>query len=618
MRFDERSSAQPETAQTESAAASRISYVLTPADLHAHIYRVQLRVELPDRAGQLLSLPAWTPGSYLIRDHARHIVALTANCNGVPVAVQKLDKQRWRCAPCQGALTVEYEVYAFDESVRAAYLDAAQGFFDGAALWLRVHGQEEQPHELELRKPEHASWQLATSLSARERGGDGFGHYRADSYTELIDHPALMGELTRIPFEAQGVPHEIVFSGRQQVDAARLAQDLSKICSEHIQLFGVPAPMQHYLFLTRVMHKGYGGLEHRNCSSLVCARGDLPQASQPAMSAAYRSFLGLASHEYFHLWNVKRIQPPAFKDSDLTQEAYTRDLWAYEGITSYYDDLALVRSSVISAPEYLDLLAQTVTRLWRTPGRARQTLAEASFDAWIKFYRADENTANSQISYYNKGALAALCLDMKLRLLTHSACSLDDVMRALWQRYGLIDQPAPEGMVENIAAELCRTDLKAFFDELLRSTADPPLQELLQQFGVDCRLRIAQSESDAGGRVPESKSAVQVELGLRLANERGRSIITQVLAGGPAQIAGLHPGDELLALDGLRCESVDLTPRLLGRQAGEKLQLQVFRRDELQSFTLTLAPKALDTWVLTLTANPSPEILTRRQNWLGN
>ncbi len=618
MQFEKKAVPSVEPLHSESTPAAALCYRLTAAEPNAHLYRVQLCVREPDPQGQQLSLPAWTPGSYLIRDHARNIVSLSAATGNQAVAVEKLDKQRWRCAPCAGPLTVVYEVYAFDESVRAAYLDAEQGFIDGAALWLRVHGQESRAHELELVAPAHASWQLATSLPGAEPDSAGFGRYRAQSYADLIDHPLLMGALTRIPFEAQGVPHEIVFCGRPTVDAARLAHDLARTCSEHIDLFGAPPPMSRYVFLTRVVAKGYGGLEHRASSALVCARGDLPQASQPAMTPAYRGFLGLASHEYFHLWNVKRIRPPAFRDSELTQEAYTRDLWAYEGITSYYDDLALTRAGVIGAPEYLDLLAQTATRLWRTPGRARQTLADASFDAWIKFYRADENTPNSQISYYNKGALAALCLDLKLRLLSDSACSLDDVMRVLWQRYGLHDRAVPEAAIETIAAELAATDLRAFFDGLLRSTADPPLQELLPQFGVEQRLRLAQSESDTGGRVAESKSLPQVELSLRLINERGRNTISQVLAGGPAQQAGLHPGDELLALDGLRCDAAELPQKLLGRQPGEKMQVQVFRRDELRSFTLTLGARPLDTWTLTLATNPAAEVLLRRQSWLGS
>ncbi|MCI0355691.1 MAG: hypothetical protein L0099_11725, partial [Acidobacteria bacterium] len=362
----------------------------------------------------------------------------------------------------------------------------------------------------------------------------GFGHYHAGGYLELIDHPGLMGELTHIPFEASGIPHQIVLCGRQQADAARLAQDLSRICAEHIALFGAPLPIQRYLFLTRVLHKGYGGLEHGESSSLICDRDDLPRPGQPELSSGYRSFLGLASHEYFHLWNVKRLRPPAFATADLVQEAYTRDLWAYEGVTSYYDDLALARAGVIAVPEYLDLLAQAATRLWRTPGRGRQTLAEASFDTWIKFYRPDENSPNSQISYYNKGALVALCLDLKLRLLTDSQRSLDDVMRALWQRYGASGRPVPEAELERIAAESAASDLSEFFDAMLRGTSDPPLAELLPQFGIECRLRTAQSEADTGGRVAEAKLMVPVEMGLRFSSERGRMVITHVLTGGPA------------------------------------------------------------------------------------
>ncbi len=326
----------------------------------------------------------------------------------------------------------------------------------------------------------------------------GFGSYLAGSYVELIDHPVEMADFQRIDFDVDGVPHALILSGRCEPDAPRLAADLRRVCHAQRELFGQQPGLRQYLFLTQVTANGYGGLEHRASTALVCARDALPRPGQTGLRKGYRGFLGLVSHEYFHLWNVKRITPRRFAESSLAAEAYSRDLWAYEGITSYYDDLMLLRAGLLDAPAYLDLLAEAATRLQRTPGRLVQTVADASFEAWIKYYQPDENTPNAAVNYYIKGSLAALCLDLTLRL--HSSTTLDDVMRTLWTRYGRDDRPVPESGLEQIAAELSGLDLRALFDSMLRSTAELPLAELLAEFGIKAALRPASGPGDEGGR----------------------------------------------------------------------------------------------------------------------
>ncbi len=597
-----------------------VHYEIFPADPGAHLFRVTLTVRCPDPAGQKLSLPSWIPGSYLIREFARHIVELRASGGGQGVAVEKLDKHTWRCAPCDGPLSVSYEVYAWDLSVRAAYLDTRRGYFNGPSVFLRVHGQEALPATLAIRPPpgrDYADWRVATSLPRAAASAWGFGLYRAADYDELLDHPVEMGKFTLASFEACGVPHHLALNGRHHADMERLCRDLRSVCEAQIRFFGEPAPMRHYLFLVAVVGDGYGGLEHRASTSLMCSRGDLPLPGSPETGEDYRRFLGLCSHEYFHLWNVKRIKPLAFAPYDLSRENYTRLLWAFEGITSYYDDLFLLRTGLISASEYLELLAQNITRVLRGNGRMKQSVADSSFDAWIKFYRADENAPNALVSYYAKGAMIALALDLTLRRDSEGRHSLDDVMRALWQRYGQSGEGVPEDGVERIAEEISGLDLRAFFDQALRETGDLPLPALLADFGVEMSLRPAESGQDKGGKLSSKSSdelARRPALGILL--NKGDSSLANVLDGGPAQKAGLAAGDVLVAVDGLRVANGNLDPLLAAHRPGMEVKIHAFRRDELLEFHLILAAPPADTCVLALAESIDASLVSNRRAWL--
>jgi len=577
----------------------------------AHLYHV--RCELAAAAeGQVFSLPSWIRGSYLVRDFAKHVLRLHATVDGAPAAIERIDKRSFRVAG-RGALTLEYQVHAYDSSVRKAWLDVRRGFFNGSSLFYCPEGFEQAAFEIAIAAPDAAlcpGWKLATALSEVTVDAAGFGSYRAAGYEELIDHPVEMAAFQRIDFDVDGVPHSLILSGRCEPDAGRLAADLGRVCHAQRELFGQQPQLERYLFLTQVTANGYGGLEHRASTALVCARDALPRPGQAGLRKGYRGFLGLVSHEYFHLWNVKRITPRRFAESKLAAEAYSQDLWAYEGITSYYDDYMLLRAGLLDPPAYLDLLAETATRLQRTPGRLAQTLADASFEAWIKYYQPDENTPNAAVNYYVKGALAALCLDLTLRL--RSATSLDEVMRALWTRYGRDGQPVPESGLERIAAELSGLDLGPLFDSMLRSTAELPLAELLAEFGVKASVRAASGPADEGGRGEAKPAALWTGLQLRSAD----SGIAQVLSGSPAERAGLAGGDVLVALDGLRVGNANWSKLLDALTPERPVAVHFFRGDELLQTQLTpIAPPA-DTWVLTL-AEADGAKLERRRKWLG-
>jgi predicted metalloprotease with PDZ domain len=599
------------------------SYRIVAADPNAHLFEVACTVRQPDPSGQRFRLPAWIPGSYLIREFARHFVSVRAECNGRPLPIRKESKDCWRAAPCNGSISVIAEVYANDLSVRTAYLDRTRGYFNGPAVFLLPEGRESAPCIVDIvapREPDCARWQVATTLDREAAPPWGFGTYRASDYDALIDHPVEMSDFTRVAFEAGGVVHDVVITGRHGADVERLARDLRRICQWQIDLFdGAPngrAPFPRYLFQVTAVGDGYGGLEHRSSTSLLCARRELPQPRVSEVTDDYRTFLGLASHEYFHAWNVKRIKPAAFVPYDLWRENYTRELWAFEGLTSYYDDLALVRSGVIGPESYLELLGRTITGVLRTPGRTAQSIGDSSFDAWIKYYRQDENTPNAVVSYYAKGALVGLALDLTLR---RSGSSLDALMRALWERFGKAGVGVPEGAIAGIASEIAGRPLDDFFAAYVDGTDDPPLSDLLRDVGVTLSLRGAESTRDKGGTPPKAQRAdarPRCSLGARWTGT-SEIKLTHVYRGGAAERAGLAAGDILVAIDGLRATADALDAVLSDCAPCDGLAVHAFRRDELCTYEVALDRAPLDTAWLSLDAAADDAMRARRRLWLG-
>ena len=603
-----------------------ITYRIDIADAHAHLFRVTLTVARP-AAQQRLSLPVWIPGSYLVREFARHLSGLTAT-QGTPRAplartVQQLDKATWQVA-CEGrgALVVSYLVYAFDTSVRAAFLDANRGFFNGTSVCLRVEGSDALPHRLELRALP-TGWQVATALRAVQVDAAGRGHYEAADYDELVDHPVELGRFWRGQFTAGGVPHEYVVAGAlPDFDGVRLLADAQRICEAQISFWhgadadagvgvGVGAgasapPFERYVFLHNLVEDGHGGLEHRASTALISPRRDMPARGSDPMRRAdagdgYANLLGLISHEYFHTWNVKRLRPAEFARYDYRQENYTELLWFFEGFTSYYDDLFLVRSGLIDRPRYLKLLARTVSGVLASPGRRVQSVAQSSFDSWVKYYRADENTPNATISYYAKGSLVALALDLTLR--REGRGTLDAVMRRLWQ----VSAGGPISEAD-IAAALQHVGGRSYAGELaawVHGTAELPVLDLLGAFGIDSSPDAATLAQRLGLRVSESALG-----GVRA---------THVLHDGAAQRAGVSAGDELLAVNGWRVRRLDDALRVIDTAAGAPLALLVARDQRVLDLTLALpidtTGAALRFGVNAATAKPA---LALQEAWLSN
>lgn len=599
-----------------------IQYSISPSSPEAHIFAVTLVVKQPDDAGQVLSLPAWIPGSYMIRDFARHIVSIKASCEGDRVRLAKLDKQTWRADPVRGALTVVYEVYAWDLSVRGAHLDTRHGFFNGTSVFLQVAGQEHTAAVVMIDRPEGAeylSWSVATSMPVRSVDGQGFGSYLTGSYQHLIDYPVEMGTYQELEFQVQGIPHQMAITGRCSVDRQRLARDLQKICTHHAQFFG-ELPVSRYLFLTMAVGDGYGGLEHLDSTSLMCKREDLPVRDMSEITKGYRDFLGLCSHEYFHLWNVKRIRPELLKQGDLSHEVHTQLLWAFEGITSYYDDLALVRSGSIEPSSYLDLMARTVTRVMRGSGRLKQSVAESSFDAWTRFYKQDENAPNAIVSYYTKGSLVAFGLDMLLRDVTNDRYSLDQLMRMLWERHGKPDIGVPEDGLERLASELAGRDLSDYFTQAVYGTGELSLADWFASLGIGYRLRPAKNQEDWGGHC-DNPADIQPrkDIGVRYKQQGDMLLLTHVLDAGAAQAAGLSAGDKMLAIDGIQVHKANLELLVSQPDQGAGLTVHAFRRDELMTFQLLPKDAPSDTcdlWLLPDNECTGRQLLRRRE-WLA-
>ena len=387
-----------------------VHYSIDASHTHSHLFKVSLHIAEP-QAGQVVSLPVWIPGSYLVREFAKNLQSLKATQGGKAVASHQENKSHWhiQCKAGQ-ALQLSYEVYAFDNSVRTAWLDTQRGFFNGTSLCIRVHGQEDLPHGITLTAIKGSTWLAATGLQASKVNKQGFGDYLASNYDELVDCPFELGNFWRGQFTACGIPHEFVVAGAlASFDGARLMADTQKICETEIKFWhekksNASAPYKRYVFMLNAVEEGYGGLEHRNSTALICNRRDLPALGMKKMPDAYVTLLGLISHEYFHTWNVKQLRPAEFKRYDYTQENYTELLWFFEGFTSYYDDLLLRRAKLIDDSTYFKLINKTINMVLQAPGRQVQSVAQASFDAWVKYYRQDENTPNSTISYYTKGA----------------------------------------------------------------------------------------------------------------------------------------------------------------------------------------------------------------------
>ena len=547
-----------------------LHYQIEFDDYRQHLIHVTLRFVADPT--QVLSLPTWIPGSYLIREFSKHIESVRAyDEEGRLLEIQKFEKNKWRLFNTDHELiTVEYDVYAYDLSVRGAYVDQTRLYVNPACACLGLEGQEDKAVEVELFLPDELKhFQLATGMASKSLVKGRFT-LKAKNYAELIDAPFELAEQTRFSFEANGIPHEFVVSGKHAMNAARMQQDIEKICATEISMFG-SAPFSNYTFMTMATANSYGGLEHPNSTSLISPREDLPKANEPEEpSEDYQRFLGLCSHEYFHSWLVKFIRPENFVNYDLNKEGYTSLLWIFEGFTSYYDDLILLRSGVISQASYIKLLKTQIDRYLQNPGRFVQSVSESSFDAWVKFYRQDENSNNAGTSYYNKGCLVALCLDLGLRL---RGSSLDALMRKLYENAQKGIQVHERTIVE-LCNELTGDNWIEQINHLINTTDELPLDQLFPEFGLSYSL----------------KNDKSLPLGLKLVEKPEGVLVQSARRDGAAAQAGLSAHDVIIAIDGLKA-----TVKLVEKYAKQEgsYSILAFRRDELMSFDVKAAGSEL-------------------------
>ena len=547
-----------------------LHYQIEFDDYRQHLIHVTLRFVADPT--QVLSLPTWIPGSYLIREFSKHIESVRAyDEEGRLLEIQKFEKNKWRLFNTDHELiTVEYDVYAYDLSVRGAYVDQTRLYVNPACACLGLEGQEDKAVEVELFLPDELKhFQLATGRASKSLVKGRFT-LKAKNYAELIDAPFELAEQTRFGFEANGIPHEFVVSGKHAMNAARMQQDIEKICATEISMFG-SAPFSNYTFMTMATANSYGGLEHPNSTSLISPREDLPKANEPEEpSEDYQRFLGLCSHEYFHSWLVKFIRPENFVNYDLNKEGYTSLLWIFEGFTSYYDDLILIRSGVISQASYIKLLKTQIDRYLQNPGRFVQSVSESSFDAWVKFYRQDENSNNAGTSYYNKGCLVALCLDLGLRL---RGSSLDALMRKLYENAQKGIQVHERTIVE-LCNELTGDNWIEQINHLINTTDELPLDQLFPEFGLSYSL----------------KNDKSLPLGLKLVDKPEGVLVQSARRDGAAAQAGLSAHDVIIAIDGLKA-----TMKLVEKYAKQEgsYSILAFRRDELMSFDVKAAGSEL-------------------------
>lgn len=581
-------------------ASPAIHYRVECADRSAHLFSVTLTIDKP-AALQRVELPVWIPGSYLVREFSKNLQNLRATQGRRKLATHQIDKCSWQieCVP-EKALELRYEVCAYDNSVRTAWLDADRGFFNGTSLCLRVEGLTEVPHGIDVVAPatpkDGARWSCATALKPQRIDRHGFGNYLASGYDELADSPVEMGAFWSAEFEACGVPHRFVVAGAPaSFDGERLLADAQAICETQMRFWhgdkvgkrnGPKPPHDRYVFMLNAVDDGYGGLEHRHSTALICTRRDLPQVGARKQPDGYTTLLGLISHEYFHTWNVKRMRPAEFSRYDYAHENYTRLLWLFEGFTSYYDDLLLRRAGRIDDASYLKLLNKTINQVLQTPGRVVQSVAEASFDAWVKYYRQDEQTANTTVSYYTKGALVALCFDLTLR--SEGKGTLDQAMRLLWKNSdgGPIDEDDFAAALEAVGGRSFATEIASW----VHSTDELPLSDLLRAHGVATLDDPAQRAQELGLRVAESNGSVQVKT---------------VLRGGAAEQAGFSANDEWIGIElpaskgrpaqAWRLARLDDLALYLG--TARKLTALVARDRRLLRLPLTM-PTGVTTWRL--------------------
>lgn len=584
-----------------------IQFTVSIPDPNSHLFHVRMEIYgLAETTHVDLRLPAWSPGSYLVREYARHVQRVRAFTeDGERRSVRKQDKATWRveCAHTD-RIVVEYEVFAHDLTVRTNHLDDTHGFFNSVALFMHPVDRLHDAVDVQIAAP--PGWGVFSGLPAVEHSSNRF---RAADFDELYDCPFEIGPHDPIEFEVDGKPHRVVIWGEGNYNRDVLARDMAGVVATNARMFG-GLPYDNYLFIVHLTDHGFGGLEHRNSTVLLFSRHGFadswPQRSPTdRKDGQYLEFLRLVSHEHFHVWNVKRIRPAVLGPFDYQQENYTRELWTVEGVTSYYDTLLLLRGGVIDGNKYLELVCKSLRRYYGVPGRQLHSLEDASFDAWIKFYRPDEHTNNSSVSYYLKGELVCLLLDVWMRTVSGGEKSLDDVLRKLWTDYQISPQVGyEEGAYEQIVSEITGVDAGTFFDRFVRGTEEIDWDEFLAPLGLCLR------PTYVGGR-PRAWVGMTTNYG------EGRCSILFVPTGSPAHQAGLYAGDELVAVDGWKVTADGFEPYIQCRLPGDSVSVHVFRRGQLLEREIILGQSLPDSYQICRVETADEQALALLGGWLG-
>lgn len=568
-----------------------LEYQVAMPQPESHLFEVTLRVSGWSLDVLDLKFPVWTPGSYLVREYAKHLQNFVAcDLEDRPLSWHKVSKNHWQVETVEVSdLVVRYRIFANELTVRTNHLDGTHGYFNGAALFFFIPGFDRQPIRIAIVPPK-PTWSVVSPLPEIAPHT-----FLAADFDTLVDSPFEIGIHRRYDFHAAGKPHSLVVWGAGNLPVEKTVADIQRIIEVEAELFD-GLPYDRYLFLLHLSGNGFGGLEHKNSCTLNYPRFGFRHPDK------YNRFIQLVAHEFFHLWNVKRIRPKELEVFDYEVENYTPSLWFCEGTTSYYDTILPYRSGIYNAQTFLNIFSKDITRFLTTPGRKVQPLSESSWDAWIKLYRRDANSDNSQISYYLKGSMVSFLLELLIRRNTKNRRSLDDVMRQLWQQFGQEEIGFTADELQAILARVANTNLDEFFQRYILGIEELPFEEYLHPFGL-------QIQSETNDSLPF--------LGIRAATQNGKTTIEFVEAESPAQNAGIDAGDELLAFDGIRVNAEQFDERLADYRSGDTLMVGIFHQDELRTLPVTLAPPRPNRYRLVPVAQPTAIQAENFEGWLG-
>ena len=574
-----------------------IAYEVAMPQPQTHLFEVTLNINNWHESLLNLKMPVWTPGSYLVREYSRHIQEFKV-FNGEDKAIitsRKISKNHWQINTEKiESIIIKYKVFANDLTVRTNHLDETHGYFNGAALFLYITNLEDLPITIKIIPPQK-DWLVSTALPLLKEGGK--NTFIAENFDTLVDSPFEIGKQKIYDFEVLDKPHKWIIWGKGNLEIKELIRDTKKIIETEAKLFN-GLPYDDYFFLLHLSSSGFGGLEHKNCCSLNYPRFGFQNKEK------YNRFMQLVAHEFFHLWNVKRIRPQALEKFDYDQENYTTSLWFSEGTTSYYDMLIPLRAKVYNRKYFLKLLSKDITKYLNIYGRNIQPLSESSFDAWIKLYRRDENSDNCQISYYLKGELVSLLLDLKIRKNTHNKNSFDDVMKIMWDKFGKKEIGFTPNQLKEVIEKVAEADLTDFFNRYLDGTEDLPFNDYFKPFGLQLKPIIDKSQPPY--------------LGIKMDNQQGKELINFVTANSPAAIAGIDIGDELLAFDGVKVTAETINDRLNDYQPGDVVEIAIFHQEELKIVEAKLDSPQPENYEVKIIENCNSAQKELLNGWLGN